>query len=222
MFVIRRDLEQDFRAAVGRRLEGRMDVAYVFQELAGLPPPHAPAPGRVKPWGTGHAVLAAEETVRRPFAVINADDFYGASAYRALAKHFRGGKTTPGQPGVRARGLSAPADAFRARDREPRHLPDGCGRPADRIDEVMKIERTADGRARHPAAAGGWQPLTGDEIVSMTCFGFTPAFFGQLRGLFAGFLKSQGRSETAEFYLPVAVNDLLQAGRAEVRLLQIH
>ena len=135
VFVIRRDLEQEFRAAVGRRLEGRMEVAYVFQELADLPLPHAPAPGRVKPWGTGHAVLAAEPAVRGPFAVINADDFYGAAAYRALAEHFRGGSRAGGgarQTGVRARGLSAAADPFRARGRQPRHLPDGCGRPADR------------------------------------------------------------------------------------------
>ncbi|MFA5058761.1 MAG: NTP transferase domain-containing protein, partial [Opitutaceae bacterium] len=89
VFVIRRDIEKDFRAAVGRRLESRMDVAYVFQELGDLPPPYAKPPGRDKPWGTGQAVLAAEPAVRGPFAVINADDFYGASAYRVLAGHFR-------------------------------------------------------------------------------------------------------------------------------------
>jgi NDP-sugar pyrophosphorylase family protein len=222
VFVIRRDLERDFRAAVGRRLEGRMEVAYVFQELADLPPPHAPAPGRVKPWGTGHAVLAAEEAVRGPFAVINADDFYGASAYRALAEHFRGGdgrEAAPGKPAYALVGhplrqtLSEHGAVNRGICRT-----DAAGRLTG-IDEVMKIERTPDGRARHPTDAGGWQPLTGDEIVSMTCFGFTPAFFGQLRGLFADFLKSQGRSETAEFYLPVAVNDLMEEGYAEVRLL---
>ena len=79
VMVIRRDMETDFRTAIGKRLESRMDVTYVFQETGA---------GRAKPWGTGHAVLAAREAVKRPFAVINADDFYGASGYRALAAHF--------------------------------------------------------------------------------------------------------------------------------------
>jgi hypothetical protein len=88
VFVIRRDIEEAFRAAIGRRIEARMDVAYTFQELGNLPPPYTPVPGRTKPWGTGQAVLAAEALVSGPFAVINADDFYGAAAYRLLAAHF--------------------------------------------------------------------------------------------------------------------------------------
>lgn len=222
VFVIRRDIEQEFRAAIGRRLEAKMEVAYAFQELGDLPPPHAAVPGRTKPWGTGQAVLAAEPVVRGPFAVINADDFYGAAAYGELAGHFRGAGCAdgPGRPVYALVGypLRQTLSEHGAVNRGVCAV-DASGR-LNRIDEVLKIERTTAGRARHPLAWGGWGDLSGDEIVSMTCFGFNPAFFGQVRGLFADFLAKYGRSETAEFYLPVAVGELAQAGYADVRLLK--
>jgi NDP-sugar pyrophosphorylase family protein len=222
VFVIRHDIEQAFRAAIGRRIEARMEVAYAFQEITDLPAPHAPVPGRTKPWGTGQAVLAAGPVLRGPFAVINADDFYGAAAYRVLAEHFR------------AQGLQAGTDrpvyalvGYPLRQTLSEHgavnrgvcLVDAAGRLVG-IDEVLKIERTSDGRARAPLSSGGWCELSGDELVSMTCFGFSPEFTGQLCGLFAGFLDQQGRSQTAEFYLPVAVGSLLQGGCADVRVLK--
>ena len=221
--VIRREIESDFRAAIGRRLEARMDVTYVFQDPAELPPPHRPPPGRVKPWGTGQAVLAAELVARAPFAVINADDFYGAAAYRALAAHFREEEKVPV---AGARPVYALV-GYPLRQTLSEHgavnrglcTADARGRLAG-IEEVLKIERTPGGGARAPLAGGGWRTLTGDETVSMTFFGFTPELFGQLRGRFAEFLESHGRSETAEFYLPAAVGLLLQAGQAEMRLLQ--
>ena len=222
VFVIRRDIARDFRAAVGGRLEARMDVAYVFQDLGDVPP-HSPPPGRRKPWGTGHAVLAAEPAVRGPFAVINADDFYGASAYRVLAEHFGGapaGEAAPAKPAYALVGypLRQTLSEHGAVNRGVCAI-DPAGRLTG-IEEVLKIERTPDGGARHPLAWGTWRQLSGDEIVSMTFFGFTPVFFGQVRGLFSEFLDRYGRSETAEFYLPVAVGDLVRAGYAEVRLLK--
>ena len=223
VFVIRRDIEATFRAAVGRRLEARMDVAYVFQELGDLPLPYTPPPGREKPWGTGQAVLATESAVREPFAVINADDFYGASAYQALAGHFRDAAAAEA---TRIRPAYALV-GYPLRQTLSEHgavnrgvcVTDAAGRLSG-IDEVMKIERTPDGRVRYPLAWGEWRQLSGDETVSMTFFGFTPVFFGQLRGLFGDFLGKYGRSMTAEFYLPVAVGELLKASYAEMRLLK--
>ncbi len=222
VFVIRRDLEREFRAAIGRRLERQTEVAYVFQELDDLPAPHALATGRAKPWGTGQAVLAAAVAVRGPFAVVNADDFYGASAYATLAGHFRAA-------GARDASATDPAYAlvgYPLRQTLSAHgsvnrglcRVDASGR-LRAIEEVLKIELLPDGRARHPLPDGGWQTLSGEEIVSMTFFGFTPVVFGQLRELFGTFLGRQGSSRTAEFYLPAAIGDLLQAGRAEMRLL---
>jgi hypothetical protein len=222
VFVIRRDIEKDFRAAIGSRLESKMEVAYAFQEPGDLPAPHSAVPGRMKPWGTGQAAIAAEPAVRGPFAVINADDFYGAAAYGELAGHFRGAgsEASTGRPAYALVGypLRQTLSEHGAVNRGICAV-DAAGRLTG-IDEVLKIERTTAGRARHPLAWGGWGELSGEEIVSMTCFGFTPVFFGQLRGLFADFLAKYGRSETAEFYLPVAVGTLVQAGYADVHLLK--
>lgn len=222
VFVIRRDIEEAFRAAIGRRIEARMEVAYAFQELTDLPAPHALVEGRTKPWGTGQAVLAAEHAVRGPFAVINADDFYGAAAYRVLAEHFR----LQGRSAESARPVYSLV-GYPLRQTLSEHgavnrgvcLVDAAGRLSG-IDEVLKIERVSGGCARAPLPEGKWRELSGSELVSMTCFGFSQEFHGQLRGLFSQFLDQHGRSQTAEFYLPVAVGALLQEGRADVRVLK--
>ncbi len=220
VLVIRKDIEAEFRATIGRRLESRVDVAYVFQApddvpaMAGRSEP-APLQGvpRAKPWGTGHAVWAARRAVRRAFAVINADDFYGASGYRALAGHFAGlpGCALVGYPlrqtlsehGAVSRGLCAT---------------DAAGRLMN-ITEVAKIEKTGDG-ARCTDATGMAQPLTGGEIVSMNFWGFTPAVFPQLEGLFREFLVQHGGDPRAEFYLPTAISRLNEAGETVVSLLR--
>ncbi|MBL9215564.1 MAG: NTP transferase domain-containing protein [Opitutaceae bacterium] len=218
VLVIRRDIEAEFRATIGRRLESRMDVAYVFQELDALPPSGGGhPPGRTKPWGTGHAVWAARDAVRGPFAVINADDFYGASGYAALAGHFA--RTAAGRPayalvgyplrqtlsefGTVSRGLCATDAAGRLRS----------------ITEITKIERTASG-ARYLDAAGAERRLSGDEVVSMNFWGFTPAVFPQLEILLADFLVRQGADPKSEFYLPTAISTLNERGLADVALLR--
>lgn len=216
VLVIRRDIEADFRATIGRRLEARMDVAYVFQEMtalpAGLPAGWSPAPGRTKPWGTGHAVLVAQPAVRGPFAVINADDFYGAAGYQALAAHFASarGHALVGYPlrqtlsehGTVSRGLCATE-----------------GRRLRSITELTKIEKTASG-ARYTDAGGEVRALGGDEIVSMNFWGFTPEVFPALERLFREFLAARGGDPQAEFYLPTALSTLNEAGEAEIALLR--
>jgi UTP-glucose-1-phosphate uridylyltransferase len=204
VLVIRKDIEADFRATIGRRLESRMEVTYVFQETGA---------GRTKPWGTGHAVLAAKAAVTRPFAVINADDFYGAAGYRALAGHFAGSqdyamvgyplKQTLSEFGTVSRGLCAT---------------DATGRLKS-ITEVTKIEKTAGG-ARYTDPAGGVKSLTGEEIVSMNFWGFTPAVFGQLEKMFADFQAKHAGDPKAEFYLPTAISRLNERGEARVALLR--
>ena len=204
VLVIRRDIEADFRASIGRRLESRVEVAYVFQETGA---------GRTKPWGTGHAVLAAEPTVKRPFAVINADDFYGAAGYRVLAAHFAASKDyamvgyplkqTLSEFGTVSRGLCATDPAGRLKS----------------ITEITKIEKTATG-ARYTDAAGAARALSGDEIVSMNFWGFTPQVFGQLAKMFADFQAKHAGDPKAEFYLPTALSTLNERGEARVALLK--
>lgn len=213
VLVIRRDIERDFREAIGRRLEAHFHVDYAFQEMSDLPAGFAVPASRSKPWGTGHAVLAARKAVRRPFAVINADDFYGAAGYRALAEHFAASadcamvgyplRQTLSEHGAVSRGLCAT---------------DTGGRLVS-ITEVTKIEK-ADTGARYADAAGAMHRLTGEEIVSMNFWGFTPAVFGQLEKLFADFLARSGQDPKAEFYLPTALSTLNQQGAARVALLR--
>jgi NDP-sugar pyrophosphorylase family protein len=212
VLVIRKDIEADFRASIGRRLESHMDVAYVFQEtqtnLAG-----GQVPPRTKPWGTGHAVLAAQPAVTRPFAVINADDFYGAAGYRALAAHFAASqdyamvgfplKQTLSEFGTVSRGVCAT---------------DAAGR-LQSITEITKIEKTGTG-ARYTAPDGQARALTGDEIVSMNFWGFTPRVFDQLGKMFADFQVKHAGDPKAEFYLPTALSTLNERGEARIALLK--
>jgi NDP-sugar pyrophosphorylase family protein len=221
VLVIRKDIEADFRETIGRRLESRIDVQYVFQETdAGMPSGIGGLPGkaRSKPWGTGHAVLVAREAVRGAFAVINADDFYGASGYAALADHFsrtaaslKPGYAMMGYPlsqtlsehGTVSRGLCAT---------------DAAGR-LKHITEITKIEKIAAG-AKYTDTTGAARQLTGSEIVSMNFWGFTPAVFPQLERLFANFLAQNGNDPKAEFYLPTAISALNENGVADVALLK--
>ena len=204
VLVIRKDIEADFRATIGKRLESRMDVAYVFQETGA---------GRTKPWGTGHAVLAARDAVRGPFAVINADDFYGAAGYQTLAAHFAASadcamvgyplRQTLSEFGTVSRGLCATDAAGRLKS----------------INEITKIEKTSGG-ARYAGADGTPRALTGDEIVSMNFWGFTPLVFPQLERLFADFQVKQAGDPKAEFYLPTAISTLNERGETKVALLK--
>ena len=218
VLVIRKDIEADFRDTIGRRLESRMDVHYVFQELEGRSKSAPlPAPTRTKPWGTGHAVLAAQSAVRGPFAVINADDFYGASGYRSLAAYFQATaasakpayamvgyplKQTLSAHGTVSRGLCATDERGRLRS----------------ITEITKIEKQ-DAGARYTDAGSHVHRLTGEEIVSMNFWGFTPAVFPQLERLFGEFLSQHGSDPKAEFYLPTALSTLNERGEAEIALL---
>lgn len=204
VLVIRKDIEADFRDTIGRRLESRMDVEYVYQELG---------TGRSKPWGTGHAVLAAKPAVRGPFAVINADDFYGAAGYQTLAKHFATSidyamvgyplKQTLSEFGSVSRGLCAVDHAGLL----------------ESITEITKIEKTATG-ARYHDGAGTLRTLTGSELVSVNFWGFTPAVFPQLEKLFADFQGRNAADPKAEFYLPTALSTLNARGAAKVALLK--
>jgi NDP-sugar pyrophosphorylase family protein len=211
VLVIRKDIEKDFRDTIGRRLEQRMEVRYVFQEQDALPAGFKAPAARSKPWGTAHATLVAQPEVRGPFVVINADDFYGASAYRTLAAHFASSpdyamvgyplSQTLSEHGTVSRGLCAT---------------DAAGRLTG-ITEVTKIEKMPDG-ARYTDAVGRAQLLTGAEIVSMNFWGFTPALFPQLEAKFRDFLGRHGNDPKAEIYLPTTLSELNQSGQARIAL----
>ena len=214
VFVIRKDIEQQFREIVGARFEKRIAVEYAFQELDKLPAGHSLPTGRTKPWGTTHAILMAENVVKENFAAINADDFYGRNAYDVLAKHLTSGtpdyamvgfilKNTLSDFGTVARGVSR-VDASNY---------------LTNIVELMKIERDGNG-AKDTGADGKITPLTGDEAVSMNFWGFTPALFPQLRVAFENFLKKSSNEQKSECYIPATVGDLVTSGQAKCKVLR--
>lgn len=214
--VIRRDIERDFRAIVSSRFEKRVAVDYVFQELDDRPSV-VDISERKKPWGTGHAVLTARHVVKTPFAVINADDFYGRGSYEALGGFLRD---------VRVDSTDYSMVGFTLRNTlsEHGHVARGlCD--VDRqgllkgVLECTKIEKDGQG-ARMTAEGGGARRLTGDEVVSMNMWGFTPALFPQLERAFPEFLRAFGHDPKAEFFLPTVVDGLIRSGEARVRVLQ--
>ena len=214
VFVIRKDIEQQFKEIVGARFEKRIAVEYVFQELDKLPPGCSLPAGRTKPWGTTHAILMAADTIREPFAAINADDFYGAEAYRLLAQHLTSGTTDYAMVGFILRNtLSKFGSVARGvcRVDENNHLKS--------VVEMMKIEPDGGG-AKNTDAAGQITKLTGEEAVSMNFWGFTPALFPQLKTQFEAFLKKSGNELKSECYIPSTVNDLVIAGQAKVKVLR--
>lgn len=216
VFVIRREIEKEFRAAIGSRYEKRCDVHYAFQALDDLPAGFAPPPGRDKPWGTGHALLAARKTVGEPFAVINADDFYGADGYRLLAAHLA--SLPPGAADYALVGfvlrntLSAHGTVSRGVCR--------CSESGMllKVTELTRIAPAGEG-AVHTCDDGQTVALSGDELVSMNMWGFTPALLEHLEARFREFLAASGSGLKAEFYLPAAVDAMIACGLATVRVL---
>lgn len=219
VFVIRRDFEAEFRERIGRRYENRVQVGYVYQSLDGLPGGHRVPASRSKPLGTGHAIWCAREQVASPFAAINADDFYGADAYRALSVFFDSPPRPAGDPhrfamvgyrlgntlsehGGVARGVCTVDDAGRLLG----------------VKECVGIEKTAGG-ARFKDSLGQDSFFDGREIVSMNFWGFTPAVFPLLEAGLDEFLATRLGDEKAEYYIPSAVAAMITAGAAEVSVL---
>jgi len=216
VLVVREGVEGEMREAVGDRIARSFPLAYAVQSRT-LPPGYVAAADRTKPWGTGHATLAAAGQVDGPFAVINADDFYGASSYRVLAEHLRRPAagplaehalvgfplaTTLSPDGPVSRGIcSVDAQGF-----------------LTGVREVLKVERDGDG-ARLRDEAGAWQRLPGETPVSLNFWGFTPAVWGALTSGFERFLAENATSTTAEYYLPSAVQRLVSERAARVRVL---
>ncbi len=219
VFVIRRDFEQQFREQVGARFAGRIQVEYAFQDIHDLPAPYSVPEGRVKPWGTAHAVLAAESVVHEPFLMINADDFYGRDAFEKIAADLTqarpdDGKSHYSMVGFYLRNTLSDFGSV-ARGVCTR---DGSGMLSS-VTEMTKIFKTDSGAENredpdHPVV------LTGDEVVSMNFFGFTPDVFAHLRAAFTVFLENHGGDLKAECYVPKEVDVLIKNGRADVRVLE--
>ena len=214
VFVIRREIEEPFKQSIGRRFEGRVPVEYVFQELSKLPPGFSVPANRQKPWGTGHALLMGAEVIREPFAVINADDFYGMNSFQLLGRQLASGKPDFAMVGFVLRNtLSEFGSVARG------VCQTGAEGYLQSVVELTRIERAGDA-AKYTDAAGQVHALTGDEVVSLNLWGFTPRLFEYLRRELVWFLKQHGQDEKAEFFIPTVVNTLVSRGEARLQVLR--
>lgn len=218
VFVIRRSFGDEFREVFNeRRFGGRIAVEYVYQELDSLPEGFSVPAGRQKPWGTNHAILMAAQAVREPFAVINADDFYGADAYRVIGEHLLGLEGTRGRYCMVAYELGRTLSENGTVSRGVCTLnPDGT---LHDMVECTKIERMADGRIVFHDE-GGDTELKEDTPVSMNLFGFTPDYFDYSERFFVEFLRGKGNDPKAEYYIPSVVNRLIADNAATLGVLR--
>lgn len=220
IFVIKHEIEADFKAAIGDRLSRVMDVKYAYQDKNDLPEGYAPPADRVKPWGTAQAVLAARDLIDGPFAVVNADDYYGPEGFREiysyLLTHQDGAayeyamvsyliKNTISENGHVARGVCAV---------------NGEGCLAD-IHERTRIEKDGDD-ARYTEDDGAtWTRLPGGTPVSLNLWGFTKSFLTEAWARFPAFLDDALRTNPlkGEYFLPSVVSQLIDEGKARVKVL---
>ena len=218
-FIIKHEIEDDFKAAVGRRMEKHFDVQYVFQQLDRLPDGYAVPDGRVKPWGTGHAVSCCAGVVDGPFAVINADDFSGPSAFTALFD-FLSRERKPGEHAMVAYELRKTVTEYGHVARGVCRVQDGL--LAD-VEELTHIEKRGDD-AVHVEADGGERALSGDLPVSMNCWGFGADMLGELCRRFPAWLDEKLPVDPlgSEYFLPSVVNALIQERLATVQVLNCH
>lgn len=217
IFVIRKEHYEAFRRAIGDRISDRVEVEYVFQELADLPDGFSVPEGREKPWGTGHAVYSCRNVIDGPFAVINADDYYGSEAfsliYDALVKSEDDGKQHYAMVGYRlgntltengsvSRGICSVDDTG--------HLCSIC--------ERVYIVKRGEGAAYSEDGGTSFTEISPEETASMNFWGFPGSFLKELGSLFTEFQKETVPSNPlkAEFYLPSAVSSMIDAGRADV------
>ena len=216
IFIIRRENLEVFQEVIGNKVAKVMEVAYVFQDLDKLPEGFAVPQGRVKPWGTAHAVLCCEGQLDGPFAVINADDFYGRDAFMKLSVWMDGLqqrkseyamagyvlKNTLTENGYVSRGVCQVAGGF-----------------LQSVTERTKIMRV-DGRVCYQEQEA-WHPLEEDAVVSMNCWAFTPDFAAKTGARFSAFLKAnQEHLQKAEFFLPSVVCEMIEEGSVRVRVLE--
>lgn len=220
VFVIKRENLDIFHNTVGKRVSRYLNVDYAFQDMNDLPDGFAAPEGRIKPWGTAHALLAARNIVNDCFAVINADDFYGRETLAAAAGRLRtaeknGHRDSEGrfdccmvgfrlgntltENGTVSRGICTESD----------------GKLTD-VTERTAIRRASDGSCAEYEENGAWHPIPFDAIASMNCFGLVPEVFGYIAGEFRHFLENPADPMKSEFYLPFALDILAKKGIIDI------
>ena len=209
VFIIRKDFEKEFRSQITDKYQDRIKVEFAFQDLNDLPQGFTCPEGRIKPWGTGHAILTASELIQEPFVAINGDDFYGYESFKIVADYYQGEGATFSMVAFQ---LDKTLSEFGGVTRGL------CTVRTDLLDTVVEtgdLIRTEDGISSDREIE-----LDGSEPVSMNVWGFTPDLFEHLKAMFIDFLDKEGSEMKSEYLIPTVVNNLIRSGQKQVHVLR--
>ena len=209
VFIIRKDFEKEFRSQITDKYQDRIKVEFAFQDLNDLPQGFTCPEGRIKPWGTGHAILTASELIQEPFVAINGDDFYGYESFKIVADYYQGEAATFSMVAFQ---LDKTLSEFGGVTRGL------CTVRTDLLDTVVEtgdLMRTEDGISSDRDIE-----LDGSEPVSMNVWGFTPDLFKHLKAMFIDFLDKEGGEMKSEYLIPTVVNNLIRSGQKQVHVLR--
>lgn len=208
VFVIKHSIEKEFKESVGKRIEKQIPVKYVFQETSELPEGYVCPTEREKPWGTGHAIYCCKDTVKNPFAVINADDYYGSSAFKKIYEHLTSDSKDYCMVGFRL------SNTLTENGTVSRGVCDVQNGYLKNITERTKIQD-----CKYTLDDKNWIALAPETIVSMNMWGFFPDVFGYVTEDLKEFLNTSINIPKSEFYLPSIVSKLIESGEKKVNVL---
>ena len=209
VFIIRKDFEKEFRSQITDKYQNRIKIEFAFQDLNDLPQGFTCPDGRIKPWGTGHAILTASELIQEPFVAINGDDFYGYESFKIVANYYQGEGATFSMVAFQ---LDKTLSEFGGVTRGL------CTVRTDLLDTVVEtgdLMRTENGISSDREIE-----LDGSEPVSMNVWGFTPDLFKHLKAMFIDFLDKEGGEMKSEYLIPTVVNNLIRSGQKQVHVLR--
>jgi len=212
VFIIREELLQDFKDTIGLRLKGHIAVEYVFQKLEDLPDGFELPAERIKPWGTGQAVLACADAVKEPFAVINADDFYGRETFEVMFKFLKLNQGNPRATAMAGFLLEKTLSDYGTVSRGV------CS--SNEQDELMTVTEVIALSRENGTIVAGEDRYSGQEHVSMNFWGFYPEIFCEFKSHFVEFLKAGIGEEKSEFYIPTVVNGLIIEDKVFCKVLE--
>lgn len=219
IFVIKHEIEEDFKRIMDGKYDGIIETCYAYQDINNLPEGYEVPEGRVKPWGTGHAVLSCKGMIDGPFAVINSDDYYGRETFKLIYDELTREKKDDGKYQFCMVGFK-----IKNTITENGHVSRGVCQVGEDgyledIVERTKIQKI-DGRIKFTEDGETWTELPEDNVVSMNCWGFSPEMMRELDSRFVSFLKnSEGNMMKCEYLLPFVVDDILKEGKAQVKVL---
>ncbi len=209
VFVIKHEIEEDFKTIVGNHIAKKVKVEYAFQEVSDLPEGFTCPADRTKPWGTAHAILACKGIVNEPFAVVNADDYYGKTAFQKIADFLREDSSDYAMVGFRLENTLTENGYV---SRGICEIDNGILTTVTERTKIMDCKFTEDDGAT-------WEQLSPDDVVSMNLWGFKPDLFGYIEEGFKAFLTEKLNIPKSEYYLPTVVSQLIDRGEKQVKVL---